>query len=193
MSGRGDLSEFMPASDIGGFRLHQPPSSSCSWWRWRRWGADRCQEPIGRCVLLFGLCVLVVSAWPEGVMAIHTFLMVVLVTAHPTCQGQRAHQAAQQALLYAPQLFSACVYTTSTKSSALAPCIHSEMNNTCGRFRECAERYRSSVLPHISRVNVLTFQISTVPKCAEHPELLWRGGAASRWEGGEGVTIGVQK
>lgn len=50
--------------------------------------------------------------------------------------------------------------------------------------QECAWRYGSSDLPHISRVNVLTFQISTVLKCAERTELLRLPVKRESWLGG---------
>lgn len=63
------------------------------------------------------------------------------------------------------------------------------MNNTCGRFGECASQYGSSDPPQISKVNVLTFQISSVLKCAERTELPRLPVKKESWLGEAAVAV----
>lgn len=77
------------------------------------------------------------------------------------------------------------------KVKCTGPCIHPRMNNTCGRFGECASQYGSSDLPQISKVNVLTFQISSVLKCAERTDLARLPVTRESWLGAAMVEVVV--
>lgn len=100
-----------------------------------------------------------------------------LVTAHPNCHGTGpaillpacppARPPASNRPYFRHLNNLVHVFTERWQSQVRWPCIHPRMNNTCGKAGECAWRYGVLIYHHISRVNVLTFQISTVEECAE--------------------------